>query len=69
MTHYLVIYERGEHAWGAYSPDLPGCVAAGRTRAEVETLMSGAVEQHLDVMREQGLAAPKPSSFPGFVAA
>lgn len=69
MTQYLVIYERGEHAWGAYSPDLPGCVAAGQSRAEVELLMSGAVEQHLDVMREQGLPAPKPSSFPGFVAA
>lgn len=50
-------------------PDLPGCVAAGRTRDEVETLMSGAVEQHLDVMREQGLPAPTPSNFPGFVAA
>jgi predicted RNase H-like HicB family nuclease len=69
MTQYLVIYERAEHAWGAYSPDLPGCVAAGRTRDEVETLMSGAVKQHLDVMREQGLPAPTPSSFPGFVAA
>ena len=41
----------------------------GRTRDEVETLMTGAVEQHLDVMREQGLPAPSPSNFPGFVAA
>lgn len=69
MTQYLVIYEQGEHSWGAYSPDLPGCVVAGRTRDEVEALMSGAVEQHLDVMREEGLAAPSPSNFPGFVAA
>lgn len=64
-----MIYERGEQSWGAYSPDLPGGVAAGRTRFEVETLMSGAVEQHLDVMREQGLPVPTPSNFPGFVAA
>lgn len=26
MMQYLVIYERGEQSWGAYSPDLPGCV-------------------------------------------
>jgi len=69
MTQYLVIYERGEHSWGAYSPDVPGCVAAGRTREEVESLMAGAVEQHLDVMREQGQRSPIPSNFPGFVAA
>lgn len=69
MTQYLVIYERGEHSWGAYSPDLLGCVAAGRTREEVETLMRGAVEQHLDVMRQRGLAVPRPANFPGFVAA
>ncbi len=69
MTRYLVIYEHGEDAWGAYSPDLPGCVAAGKTRDEVEKLMIGAVEQHLDVMREHGHPAPTPSSFPGFVAA
>jgi predicted RNase H-like HicB family nuclease len=69
MTQYLVIYERGEESWGAYSPDLPGCVAAGGSRAEVEALMSGAVAQHLDVMRERGLPVPSPSSFAGFVAA
>lgn len=69
MTRYLVIYERSEDAWGAYSPDLPGCVAAGATREEVETLMTGAVEQHLHVMRENGMPVPKPASFPGFVAA
>ena len=69
MTQYLVIYERGQQSWGAYSPDLPGCVAAGRTREEVEALMAGAVEQHLEVMRELGLPSPTPSNFPGFVAA
>jgi predicted RNase H-like HicB family nuclease len=41
----------------------------GRTRDEVETLMNGAVAQHLDVMREQGLPAPTPANFPGFVPA
>jgi len=69
MVQYLVIYERGEQSWGAYSPDLPGCVAAGCSREEVEALMAGAVEQHLDVMREHGVPTPIPSNFPGFVAA
>jgi len=62
MVQYLVIYERGEQSWGAYSPDLPGCVAAGCSREEVEALMAGAVEQHLDVMREHGVPAPIPSN-------
>src|SRR5689334_24571069 len=51
MTQYLVIYEQGPDSWGAYSPDLPGCVAAGSSRAEVEQLMREAVEAHIDVLR------------------
>jgi predicted RNase H-like HicB family nuclease len=66
---YLVIYEQGHDSWGAYSPDLPGCVAAGSTRDEVEQLMSEAVEAHLEVLRAGGLAVPEPSSFAGYVAA
>jgi predicted RNase H-like HicB family nuclease len=69
MTQYLVIYEQGADSWGAYSPDLPGCTAAGSTRDEVEQLMREAVEAHLDVLRSEGLAVPQPSSFPGYVAA
>ena len=41
---YLVIFERGEEGYGAYVPDLPGCIAAGDTREEVETLIREAIQ-------------------------
>lgn len=69
MTRYLVIYEQGPDSWGAYSPDLPGCTAVGTTREETEQLMREAVEAHVDVLRSEGLAVPRPSSFAGYVAA
>ena len=69
MTRYLVIYEQGPDSWGAYLPDLPGCVAVGSTRHEVERLIGEAVEAHIDVLRSEGLAVPQPSSFSGYVAA
>jgi predicted RNase H-like HicB family nuclease len=69
MTRYLVIYEQGADAWGAYLPDLPGCIAVGATRQEVEELIGEAVEAHIDVLRSEGLSVPQPTSFSGYVAA
>jgi len=69
MTRYLVIYEQGPDSWGAYLPDLPGCVAVGATRQEVEELIGEAVEAHIDVLRAEGLTVPPPASFSGYVAA
>jgi predicted RNase H-like HicB family nuclease len=40
---YSVVYKQGDTSWGAYVPDLPGCVAVGATRAEVETLIVEAI--------------------------
>ena len=45
---YTVIIEQGETSWGAYVPDLPGCVAAGETEAEVKKLIQEAIEFHLE---------------------
>ena len=59
---YLVIYEKGPTSWGAYIPDLPGCVAVGKTEAEVRTLIEGAIEMHLRSMREDGDPIPEPTS-------
>ncbi len=64
---YLVIYEKGPTSWGAYVPDLPGCVAVGKTRGEVENLIQGAVELHLRTMREDGDSIPEPTADAGFV--
>jgi predicted RNase H-like HicB family nuclease len=59
---YAVIYEQGPTSWGAYVPDLPGCVAVGETRAEVQRLIREAIEFHLDGMRDAGEPVPEPSS-------
>lgn len=59
---YVVVIENGESSYGAYVPDLPGCVAAGRTYDEVVRLIREAIELHLDGMREGGLPIPRPSS-------
>jgi len=59
---YLVVIERGEDSFGAYVPDLPGCVAVGKTREEALRLVEEAIELHLEALREQGLAIPEPRS-------
>ena len=58
---YTVIVEEGPPSFGAYVPDLPGCVAAGRTREEVVDLIRDAIELHLADLRERGLALPVPT--------
>lgn len=59
---YLVIIEEGPESFGAYAPDLPGCVAVGSTREEVSKLIHEAIEFHIEGMKEDGLAVPKPTS-------
>jgi predicted RNase H-like HicB family nuclease len=59
---YLVVIERGLTSFGAYVPDLPGCVAVGASRAEVERLIHEAIEFHISGMRQDGLPVPEPSS-------
>ena len=67
MTRYMVVVERGETSWGAHVPDLPGCVAVGETREEVLRLIRGAIEFHIDGLRQDGLPVPTPSSEGEFV--
>jgi len=59
---YAVVIERGETSFGAYVPDLPGCVAVGETREEAMTLIREAIEFHLEGMKEEGEAMPEPHS-------
>ena len=64
---YVVIVEQGENGFGAYVPDLPGCIAVGDTREEALRLIGEAVELHLEGLREEGLPIPKPSSSSEYV--
>jgi len=59
---YLVVIERGEDSFGAYAPDLPGCVAVGNSREEVLRLVHEAIELHIQGLKEQGLPIPEPRS-------
>jgi predicted RNase H-like HicB family nuclease len=59
---YTVIIEKGENSFGAYVPDLPGCVAVGETREEALRLIQEAIEFHLEGMKEDGLSIPEPTS-------
>lgn len=58
----LVIVEEGGASFGAYVPDLPGCIAAGDTREEALALIRDAIEFHLEGLRQSGQTIPKPSS-------
>ncbi len=60
---YTVIVEKGAASWGAYVPDLPGCIAAGDTREEALRLIREAIEFHVEGLLEQGESVPEPHSF------
>ena len=62
MNRYLIIIENTATGFSAYSPDLPGCVATGATRAEVEQEMHDAMEFHIEGLRLAGDPVPQPCS-------
>jgi predicted RNase H-like HicB family nuclease len=62
MRRYLVVVEKGPTSWGAYSPDVPGCIAAGKTRAEVVRLFRNALAFHLEGLALAGQPVPKPTA-------
>jgi predicted RNase H-like HicB family nuclease len=62
MKRYAIVVEDAGTNLAAYVPDLPGCVATGRTKAEVDRLIREAIELHLEGLVEDGLPIPEPSS-------
>ena len=60
---YLVIIEETKTGYSAFSPDLPGCVAAGSDKENVEKNMKEAITFHLEGMDQEGLEIPQPHSF------
>ena len=62
MNEYVVIIEGVPGAYGAYVPDLPGCVSVGATVEEVRRLIREAIPFHLEELRDAGEAVPPPSS-------
>lgn len=64
---YAIVIEKAENNYAAYVPDLPGCVATGRTIEETENEIREAIDLHLRGMREDGLPIPEPSSSVDYV--
>ena len=67
MKEFTVIYEWGKRNWSAYVPDLPGCIATGKTRKRVEDLIREAIEFHIEGMKARGEKIPQPSIEAGTV--
>ena len=59
---YLVVVEKGETSYGAYVPDLPGCVAVAESRREVMKLIREGIKLHIEALRESGALVPPPTS-------
>lgn len=68
MHRFLVVIEKAKKNYSAYSPDLPGCVATGHTREEVEQNMYKAIEMHVRGLHEDNLSIPESQSYAEYVA-
>jgi len=68
MRRYLIVVEKAKGNYSAYSPDLPGCVATGRTRQQATRRMHEAIELHIRGLREDRIPIPRPSSSAEYVA-
>ena len=69
MYKYLVIFEKANGNYSAYSPDIPGCIATGKTHEEAEKNIKDAISFHIKGLKEDGLPVPEPSSFTEYVEA
>ncbi len=68
MYRFLVVIEKANNNYSAYSPDLSGCVATGATREEAEKNMYEAIEMHIHGLLEDKLPIPESKSFAEYIA-
>ncbi|TAN60291.1 type II toxin-antitoxin system HicB family antitoxin [bacterium] len=68
MHRFLVVIEKADGNYSAYSPDLPGCVATGATRLDVEKNMHEAIEMHVRGLQEDNAPIPESKSFAEYMA-
>ena len=66
---YAIVIEKTATGFSAYVPDLPGCIATGSDKHEVESEMIGAIRFHIDGLKEDGLPVPKATSIAEYVEA
>ena len=68
MYRFLIIIEKAKGNYSAYCPDLPGCVATGKTREETERNMHEAVEMHVQGMIQDKIPVPESVSVAEYIA-
>jgi len=68
MHHFLIVIEKAENNYSAYSPDLTGCIATGATVEEVKKNMQEAIEMHVKGLKEDNLTIPESPSFAEYMA-
>ncbi|MGH7885001.1 MAG: type II toxin-antitoxin system HicB family antitoxin [Thermodesulfobacteriota bacterium] len=64
---YLIVVEKTNTGYSAYSPDLLGCVSTGKTKEKVEKNMREAIDFHLEGLHEEGFKIPKPGSYSAYI--
>jgi len=57
---YAVVFEKSDNNYAAYVPDLPGCIATGKTRDDVERHIREAIAFHIEGLKQQGEVVPEP---------
>ena len=67
MYKFMIVVEKTDTGFSAYSPDLPGCVATGATKEETEQNIYNAIEMHIEGLKEDGLPIPEPTTFSEYV--
>lgn len=64
---FSVVIEKAKHNWSAYAPDVPGCVATGRTAGDARDRLRDAIRLHIEGMREDGEKVPAPTTVADYV--
>ena len=67
MNKYAIIIEKANGNYSAYVPDVPGCIATGKSIAETRQKLIDALESHLELMRETGEPIPQSSTVTEYV--
>ena len=67
MHRYLIVIEKAENNYSAYSPDLPGCIATGATKEETEKNMHEAIDMHIEGLKEDDQPAPESTATAAYI--
>jgi len=67
MKRYLIIVEKTDTGYSAYSPNVPGCGSTGRTKEEVERNIQEAIQFHIEGLRDEGYPVPEPSTYSSYI--